>query len=101
MLKYFIGWSIGLVNLAVAIHLDLKRHGTKLRNKTFRGQPQNADLPDHLRAFALKSNNWLSEEDIRMIYSAAEQIEYLEDSVDGWRFTAAKLTEAVQRDLNK
>jgi len=27
VIKYFIGWGIGLVNLAVTLHLDFKRHG--------------------------------------------------------------------------
>ena len=32
---------------------------------------------------------------------AADEIEQLRNEVDQWRFTCAKLTEIVQRDLNR
>ena len=61
MWPYYVGWSIGILNLVVTLYLDWKRH---IKNKD-------------------------------------KKIKQLEDDVDNWRTTAAMLTRALQKDLDK
>ncbi len=63
MIKYFIGWGIGLVNLAVTLHLDFKRHGGKvddneMRNAYLRAVAQSEHFEREVKHWKQVSKEW-------------------------------------------